>query len=264
MTNSRSKRLIISQRAETKSLILQKHTTNEWSGYGPVVEDGDDIRLLDFYYLSHDDSGASSNLDAQATAEAWTRVIADGYDGVKSLAWVHCHPNGMPAFWSGTDESAILDCLKYGATKQVSVLFTRKTTIARIDSKAGRQDMVVLTEYGSYEEDVEKAKESEQDESIICHGCDSPAITIECEACGFKYCQKCLSVVTKDQVLCKECFAPVVLDCPDCLAEETVHCIYCDESVCEAHKVTVDTSSGEQVLCRLCWEALYDDEIALC
>ncbi len=156
--------LLVSNEAYTKFVVLHNNTSIEWSGYGPVLHDGNgNYELKDFYYLSTDDDWAETNLSAEATAQAWMNVVKDGYDleGL-TLAWVHCHPGGMN-FWSATDDGAIKDLTARNGKgiDQVSVLFYG-SVIARIDTldKPG-ESMKVSIDYGKYADDIARASKVE-------------------------------------------------------------------------------------------------------
>ena len=156
--------LLVSHEAYTKFVVLRNHTTIEWSGYGPILHDGNgNYELKDFYYLSTEDSGAETNLPVEATAQAWMQVVEDGYelDGL-TLAWVHCHPNGG-AFWSPTDEAAVRDLTTRNGKgiDQISVLF-HGGVIARIDTLGGAgESMNVSVDYGKYAADIDRAQQVE-------------------------------------------------------------------------------------------------------
>lgn len=246
----------------TKGAVLQIVTDIEWSGYGPIVKTDSGYELLDFYYLSSGDTSVNTDLDAMALQQAWQLTMADGHP-LEALAWVHCHPNGMAAFWSGVDELAVKDCLRYQGSddaEQVSILFSGRTVIARRDTRQVQEKLKVHVRWGALKGDVERARELQKKRTAFqyqdaCAICGNRGLTLTCDGCGKDVCLGCFFSIGlgKLKSLCIKCAtAEAEGTCEACLESEAI-CVFCEGRVCRAHEGRVHG----QVICAWCLEVLY-------
>lgn len=267
--------------------MLQAQTRLEWSGYGPLSQNGDGWVLHDFYYLSDGDTQASTDLGPEATAEAWQRSIEDGYPAER-LAWVHCHPWGGGA-WSAQDESAINDCVEW-AREQVSVLFSRDDVVARYDTPKTTEDLKVIIEWGDLERDVSRAAKVQAQykppvtrvyvnkpwqpsnvvpnrtpkakEKLKCTVCGKGDLCLHCDICELPFCVDHLHQIDQEGIICGGCIKLLDLDelvefCPHC-AISMKACDLCGTSVCDAHCRWIDSAGA--ILCPSCKKVMYGDD----
>jgi hypothetical protein len=279
---------VIRERAALKAMVLMSHTNNEWSGYGPLVETEYGWDLVDFYYLSSNDTMGSSDLEPEDTAKAWMLTMEDGYKDVVGLAWIHCHPGMMGAFWSGTDETGIANCLRYGASEQVSVCFSGRQVIARRDTDAKSEDVAASMQFPSFSDDIQRIPKAKRPvvttarKSHPCHICGD-FLTLTCNWCKLPTCVSHVSSLN-EHVTCESCAGDIQdtppfepdfdafpsdqteygilpgdpVTCMKC-ASSAEFCVMCDEPVCPTHRYEVGNTRQKNYLCVICREHVYGD-----